>query len=91
MRNDAGEEASAAALELVRLALGHGSRSGRTPTIWYPTVRAALATDGWEYDQDSKRLVPTVPDVQVAEETSLLQEQIRSGDGQSPPGTTGKP
>jgi len=77
MRTAAGEEASAAALELVRLILRDGSRGGRTPTIWYPKVRAAVAADGWEYDQGSERLVPTVPGVQVAEETSLLEEEMQ--------------
>jgi hypothetical protein len=78
MRKDSGEEASVAVLELVRLVLGDGDGNCdvRTPTTWYPNVRAAVAADGWDYDPDSGRLLPMVPGIQVAEEASLLEEKM---------------
>jgi|SRR5450759_3436862 len=74
MRNDDGEEAASAALELARLVLRDGSANGRSS--WYVGVKDAVASDGWEFDEGHDTLVPTVPGVEVAQETSFLEDDM---------------
>jgi len=75
MRNDGGQEAASAALELARLVLQHGAdRLGLPP--WYSSVKDAVASDGWEFDEGHDTLVPTVPGVEVAQETSFLEDDM---------------
>jgi hypothetical protein len=43
------------------------------PTTFWEDARKALEADGWEYDVDGDRMVPAVPGVILAEQTSLLE------------------
>jgi hypothetical protein len=78
MREDGGEDAEAAALETARLLMSSGASSKRRgrPMVWWDEALDTLATDGWEYDIEGDRLVPTVPGVRVAEETSFLEADL---------------
>jgi hypothetical protein len=44
------------------------------PTTFWEDARKALEADGWEYDVDGDRMVPAVPGVILAEQTSLLEQ-----------------
>jgi hypothetical protein len=79
MREDDGEEAQNAALELLRLVLRKGAPRSEwgSPAVWWTELVEAAAADGWEYDVDEGRLVPTVPGVQVAEETAHVEAELR--------------
>jgi hypothetical protein len=76
MREDEGQDAAAAAMELVRLVLRGGSQGRSEPTIWYAEVHAAVAADGWEYDRNNERLLSTVPGVSVADETTFVEDTL---------------
>ena len=73
MREDSSEEAEAAALEIAQRLLSAGA--GRS-MVWWDEAVDTLAADGWEYDVEADRLVPTVPGVRVAEETSRLEQEL---------------
>lgn len=78
MRADGGEDAETAALAIAGHLMSSGAspaRKGR-PMVWWDEALDTLATDGWEYDIDGDRLVPTVSGVRVAEETSLLEAAL---------------
>lgn len=79
MRADDGTDAEKAALELVRMLLEAGAPANEwaDPKIWWHEVIDAVAADGWEYDADAKRLIPTVPGVRVAEEASAFESALR--------------
>jgi hypothetical protein len=78
MREDGGEDAETAALAIAQRLMSSGASSARRgrPMVWWDEALDTLATDGWEYDADSDRLVPTVPGMRVAEETSLLERAL---------------
>jgi hypothetical protein len=75
MREDESQDASSAALELARLVLRDGSANGRRVT-WYANVKDAVASDGWEFDEDHDTLVPTIPGMAVARETSFIERTM---------------
>ena len=82
LRADNSKEANAGALELARLMLkrGKGKASAWSepePRPWWADLRAAIAADGWELDRDTNRLVPTVPAVQVTEEVTWIDSNLR--------------
>lgn len=74
MRQSSDPDVRRAAIDLVTQVLRDGSRpnSFHGPTTWYDEVRAAVAADGWEYDVDQRRLVPTVPGVDAVEYTDAV-------------------
>ncbi len=78
MREDTGADVEPVALELVRLLLRKGSPSAEraSPSVWWSEVLDAVAADGWEYDVDNERLVPTIPGVRVAEETTRIEAEL---------------
>jgi hypothetical protein len=75
MRDDKSQEASAAALELARLVLRDGSANGSHVT-WYTSVKDAVASDGWEFNEYDDTLVPTIPGMGVARETSFIERTM---------------
>lgn len=81
LRVDNSKEANAGALELARLMLAVGkadasSWSRRAPTSWWEPLRDAVAADGWEFDENDDRLVPTVPAVRVPEEITWIETDL---------------
>ena len=82
LREDNTKDSNAGALELVRLMLAGGKAqtvgfSSREPTIWWTPLRDAVAADGWEFDEQSDRLVPTVPGVQVTDEVTWIEADLK--------------
>jgi len=73
MSEDTSIDVEHAALELVRLLLRKDSLG---QTAWWSEVRAAIASDGWEYDVIHQRLVPTVPGMRVTQETTRLEQEL---------------
>lgn len=82
LRADPKPEVERVALEIVQLVLRRGARGEEwsPPPGWWKEVIDAIAADGWEFDRLGQRLIPTVPGVRVAEETSYVaQEFARRG------------
>lgn len=80
MRADSTHDSRRAALDLARLVLQHGARGARTGSDhapWFPDLRESLTADGWEYDVETARLIPTVPGVDVAEQSRMVSERLR--------------
>ena len=88
MREDTGADVEPVALELVRLLLRKGSPSAEraSPSVWWSEVLDAVAADGWEYDVDNERLVPTIPGVRVAEETTRIEAELNRRGWSTAPG-----
>jgi len=83
LRSDGSTEASAGALELTRAMLESGRPRSRGfgndgPADWWPALRDAAAADGWEFDENDCRLVPTVPGTSVAVEASWIENTLTS-------------
>jgi len=81
LRTENTEESNAGALELVRLMLAGGKQrtagfSSREPATWWKPLRDAVAADGWEFDDESDRLVPTLPGVQVTDEVTWIERDL---------------
>jgi hypothetical protein len=72
-------DADKAALELARMTMAKiappavGTRSRFAE---WPDLRDALAADGWEFDAESSRLTPIVPEVSVPEELNGLEAEL---------------
>jgi hypothetical protein len=81
LRADNTDEANAGAVELARLVLTKGKAdpdvyARREPTTWWPALHAAVAADGWEFDESDDRLVPTVPRLRVTDEVSWIEDNL---------------
>jgi hypothetical protein len=79
MRAEETPEAERAAREIVRLVLEKITPApiGRQPWLAeWSALRDALATDGWEFDTESGRLTPIVPEVEVPEELNGLEAEL---------------
>jgi hypothetical protein len=75
---EADDETSAkAALELARRAAVSGAGGdglwGSSPSPWWQPLIDALGADGLEFDRERGLLVPTVAEISIAEERSLLE------------------
>jgi hypothetical protein len=78
LREDGGEAACRAAMELVRLVLAKGSGlelEGRCPS-WFEPLLDSVAADGWEFDLTHETLVPTVPSAAVVEEVGWIEREL---------------
>jgi len=69
--------------ELARLVLARGkppSASFSPPEAapWYPQLRDALAADGWDFDEQTDKLVPIVPAVSMSAEFSALEQALNA-------------
>lgn len=73
MRAEGGKGGEKAALALAESVARAGSPGWGEPARWWQETIDALAADGWEYDANGDRLVASVPGVEIAEETSLLE------------------
>lgn len=81
LRDENSKEANGGALELARLLLTSGkadpnSWSRNTPSAWWSALRDAIAADGWEFDENDDRLVPTVPSVRVTDEVTWIEVDL---------------
>jgi hypothetical protein len=82
LRAENSKETNAGALELARLMLAAGkanptSYTRSEPTIWWAALRDAVAADGWEFDDNDDRLVPTVPALQVTDEVTWIETDLK--------------
>ena len=80
LRSDNSKEANAGATELSRLVLAAGKPKPygtSEPTAHWQALRDALAADGWEFDEASDQLVPTVPGLPVTDEVSWIETDLR--------------
>src|SRR5690606_15086493 len=78
MRESSDPDVRHAAIDLATQVLRDGARPGsfHGPTTWYEDVRAAVAADGWEYDVEARRLIPTVPGVDAVEYTDAVDRAL---------------
>jgi hypothetical protein len=79
MRNADTREAERAARELVRMVLEKIATApiGRQPWLaQWSALRDALAADGWEFDIESARLTPIIPEVAMPEELNGLEAEL---------------
>lgn len=78
LRDDECESSWAGALELARLVLKAGNPDRREvePLPWWIDLCDAIAADGWEYDTQRDRLLPTVPGIGMADEATWLEEEL---------------
>ena len=91
LKQDSSEESWSRTLELARLVLKAGNprrsewdstswQNEVVPSSWWIALRDAAAADGWEYDEEEDRFVPTVPAACVVEEVTWIEEELlRSG------------
>jgi hypothetical protein len=88
MRADSTDESRRAALDVARLVLQHGAPSDEWSegAPWFPELRQSLTADGWEYDIETTRLVPTIPNVDMAEQSRRVSEQLRGLSCDTPSG-----
>lgn len=82
LRADNSTEANAGVVELARLMLAGGKGNPDSyyrpePTVWWAPLRAAIAADGWEFDERDDRLVPTVPTVHVTDEVTWIEADLK--------------
>jgi hypothetical protein len=79
MRESGDDDAGRAALELATLVLNAGAPRRRgafsesRPADWWDGIVAEVAADGLDYDVEQGRLVPAVPGLQVADETTWIE------------------
>lgn len=84
LRSDNSKETNGGATELSRLVLAAGKPNptckpygSSEPTVHWQALRDALAADGWEFDEAGDRLVPTVPGLQVTDEVSWIETDLK--------------
>ena len=84
LRAGGSEESWSGALELARLVLKAGRPSQWendpfteiVPSTWWIELRDTVAADGWEFDEQQNRLVPTVPVIRVTEEVTWIEKEL---------------
>ena len=81
LRDSEDEDAARGVIQLAERLLRSGSGQdnvwARGPADWWEETVDALASDGWQYDSDAGRLLPSVTGVEMPEETSFVEEATR--------------
>lgn len=82
MKDDGSPDTEQAVLNLATLVLAHGAPrmtwQGEHAAGWFQELRVAVAADGWEYDIEAQRLVPTVPGVNASAHADAVERALVS-------------